>query len=131
MAVRVTFEVLVQISENASELKELGKTPPWKGTSDLQDHGGTWRQKIIAGASNIAVDLNGLTSGRVIAIKTSQTITFKKNSSAGEAWTIRPMGLGSLDGVFFATTDGITSLHFSNAGSLDAEITISIAGLSA
>ena len=130
MAVRVTFEVLVQISENTSELKELGKSPPWKGTNDLQDEGGTWRQKILAGAVNVAVDLNGLTPGRFLAIKTTQAITFKKNSTGGEPWTIRPMGTGALDGVFFATTDGITSLYFSNAGSLDAEVTIALAGLS-
>jgi hypothetical protein len=129
MGARVTFEVLVQISENTQELKELGKTAPWKGTSDLLDNGGTWRQRIIAGASNVAVDLNGLVNGRLLAIKTNQTISFKKNSTGGEDWTIRPIGTGALDGVFLATTDGITALYFSNAGSLDAEVTISLAGM--
>ena len=129
MAVRVTFEVLVQISENSSELKELGKSPPWRGTNDLQDEGGTWRQRLLAGATDVAVDLNGLANGRLLAIKSTQTITFKKNSAGGEEWTIRPLGTGATSGVFFATTDGITSLYFSNAGSLDAEVTISLAGL--
>lgn len=129
MGVRVTFEVLVQISENTQELKELGKTPPWKGTSDLLDDGGTWRQRFIAGAVNVPVDLNGLANGRLLAIKTNQTITFRKNLIGGEPWTIRAMGTGALDGVFLATTDGITSLFFSNPGSLDAEVTISLAGM--
>lgn len=131
MGVRVTFEVLVQISENTQEFKELGKSPPWRGTNDLLDEGGTWRQKIVAGATDVLVDLNGLANGRLLAIKTSQTITFKKNSAGGEAWTVRPLGTGALDGVFYATTDGITSLYFSNAGSLDAEVTISLAGMTA
>jgi hypothetical protein len=129
MGVRVTFEVLVQISENTQELKELGKTPPYKGTCDLLDDGGTWRQRIVAGAVNVAVDLNGLVNGRLLAVKTNQTITMKKNASGGEPWTIRPMGTGALDGVFLATTDGITSLYFSNPGSLDAEVTISLCGM--
>ena len=93
------------------------------------DEGGTWRQKIVAGATDVAVDLNGLANGRVLAIKSNQQITFKKNNAGGEPWTIRPLGTGALDGVFYATTDGITSLYFSNAGSLDAEVTISLAGM--
>lgn len=129
MGVRVSFEIGIQISENSQELKELGKTPPWSGKTDLLDDGGTWRQRILAGAVNVAVDLNGLANGRLIAIKTTQTITVKKNASGGEPWTIRPIGAGALDGVFCVTTDGITSLHFSNPGSLDAEVTISIAGM--
>lgn len=129
MGVRVTFEVLVQISENTQEFKELGKTPPWRGTCDLLDEGGTWRQKLIAGATDVAVDLNGLANGRMLAIKSSQQISFKKNSTGGEPWTIRPMGTGALDGIFLATTDGLTSLYFTNAGSLDAEVVISIAGM--
>jgi len=129
MGVRVTFEVLVQISENPQEFKELGKTAPWRGTCDLLDEGGTWRQKLVAGATDVLVDLNGLANGRMLAIKSSQTITFKKNSAGGEAWTIRPMGTGALDGVFMCTTDGITSLYLSNPGSLDAEVVISTAGM--
>lgn len=129
MGVRLTFSLLVQISENTMELKELGKTPPWSGTNDLNDDGGTWRQRIIGGASNILVGLNGLTNGRMLGIKSTQAITLKKNSTGGEPWTIRPLGTGALDGVFFVTTDGITSLYLSNPGSLDAEVTISCAGL--
>jgi hypothetical protein len=129
MGVRVTFEVLVQISENSQEFKELGKTAPWRGTCDLLDEGGTWRQKIVAGATDVLIDLNGLANGRLLGIKTNQTITIKKNAAVGEPWTIRPLGTGALDGVFYVTTDGITSLYLSNAGSLDAEVTITLAGM--
>lgn len=129
MGIRVTLEVLVQLSENTQELKELGKSPPWRGTCDLLDEGGTWRQRIAAGASNVAIDLNGIATGRLLAIKSNQTITVKKNASGGEPWTIRAMGTGALDGIFLITTDGITSLYLSNAGSLPAEVTISLAGM--
>ena len=129
MSCRVTFEVLVQISENHLELKELGKSPPWRGTCDLNDDGGTRKQKLISGATDVQVDLNGLVNGRMLAIKTNQEISFKRNSTGGEPWTVRPMGFGAHEGVFFATTDGITALYFSNSGDLDAEVTISLAGL--
>lgn len=129
MAIRVKFEVDLQISENTQGQKELGKTAPWCGTNDLQDNGGTWRQRLSAGDTDIQVDLNGLANGRLIAIKSSEEILVKKNSAAGEAWTIRPLGTGATDGIFVITTDGVTSLFLSNVGSLDADVTFSIAGV--
>lgn len=129
MGIRTTFEVLLQLSENTNEYKELGKTAPWKGTCDLMDEGGTRRQRVVAGAVDVQVDLNGLVNGRMLAIKTSQPISFKKNSAAGESWIVRPLGTGALDGIFICTTDGISSLYISNTGSLDAEVTIAMAGM--
>lgn len=131
MAVRVKFELDLQISENSQGQKELGKTAPWCGTNDLQDNGGSWRQRFDAGVTDIEVDLNGLVTGHLIAIKTDQEISIKKNTAVGEAWTITPLGVGATDGIFMITTDGVTSLFITNAGSLDAEVTFSIAGVSA
>lgn len=129
MAIRVKFEVSLQISENSQGQKELGKTAPWCGTNDLQDNGGTWRQRLAAGDTDILVDLNGLANGRLIAIKSNQEILIKKNSAGGEAWTVRPLGTGATDGIFVITTDGVTSLYLTNAGGLDADVTFSIAGV--
>ena len=131
MAIRVKFELDLQISENSTGQKELGKTAPWSGTNDQQDNGGTWRQRLDAGATDVLVDLNGLVTGHLIAIKSDQEITVKKNSAVGEAWTISPLGTGATEGIFVITPDGVTSLYVSNAGSLDAEVTFSIAGVSA
>lgn len=128
MGIRVKFEVQLQLSETTQEGKELGRTPPWSGTNDQQDNGGTWRQRLDAGATDVEVDLNGLANGRLIAMKCDQEISFKKDSAAGEPWTLRPLGTGSLDGVFLLTTTGVTKLYLTNAGSLDAEVTISVAG---
>jgi len=129
MAIRVKFEVSLQLSENSQGQKELGKTAPWCGTNDLQDNGGTWRQRLAAGDTDILVDLNGLANGRMIAIKSSQEISIKKNANTGEAWTIRPLGTGATDGIFVITTDGVTSLYLTNAGGLDSDVTFSIAGV--
>jgi hypothetical protein len=129
MAIRVKFEIDLSLSENSIEAKELGMTPPWKGTNDQQDDGGTWRRKIVAGATDVLIDLNGLANGRLIAVKTNKTVLLKKNSAAGESWPIRPLGTGALDGIFFCTTDGITALYVTNGGSEDAEVTFTVAGI--
>lgn len=128
MAIRVTFEVLLQLSENTTEGKELGKTAPWRGKNDQQDNGGTFLQRIPAGSTDVSIDLNGLSNGTILGIKSSQEISVKKNSALGEAWTIKPLGTGALDGVFIVTTDGVTSLFVTNAGSLDADVTFAFAG---
>lgn len=129
MAIRVKFNIDLSLSETTTEAKELGATPPWTGCNDQQDDGGTFRRRIPAGSTDVEVDINGLTAARLLAIKSNQEVTVKKNSDSGEAWTIRPLGVGALDGVFVVTTDGITSLFFSNAGALDAEVTIAMAGI--
>jgi len=130
MAIRVKFELSLQMSEGNQGLKELGKTAPWSGTNDQQDNGGTWRQRVVAGETDLLVDLNGLVTGNLIAIKSDQEISIKKNSNLGEPWTISPLGTGATDGVFMVTTNGVTSLYVTNAGGLDAEVTFSIAGVS-
>jgi len=129
MAIRVKFEIDLQVSENAQGQKELGKTAPWTGTNDQMDNGGTWRQRIDAGDTDVLVDINGLANARMIAIKSSEEISVKKNSAGGEAWTITPLGTGATDGVFVVTTDGVTALYLTNAGSLDADVTFSVVGV--
>lgn len=126
--IRIKFNIEYSISEGTAGAKELGLAPPWNGTNDQMDDGGTFRRKIFAGASDVLIDLNGLATGRLLAIKTDNTITIKKNSSAGEPWTIKPLGIGATYGVWFLTTDGITSLYVSNAGSDDAEVVFTLAG---
>jgi len=128
MAIRTKFEITVQLSEDAQEGKELGNASPWRGTSDLQDNGGTFLQRVAAGATDVLVDLNGLSNGTLLAIKSNQEISIKKNSTGGEAWTVKPLGTGALNGVFVITTTGVTSLYVTNAGITNADVTFIFAG---
>ncbi len=129
MGIRVKFSLDFSLSDNNTGGKELGGAPvPWSGTCDLMDDGGTFRRKFLGGVTDQLVDINGLTACRLLAIKTTQAITIKKNSSGGEAWDIKPLGTGATDGVMYLTTDGITSLYISVPGSTAAEVTFSIAG---
>lgn len=127
MAIRVNFEAKLEISETTGEGKELGKAD-WNGKNDEQQNGGSFLQTIVAGSTDVLVDLNGLSDGALVGIKTDQEISIKKNSAAGEAWTVKPLGVGALSGIFIVTTTGVSSLYVSNSGSLDAEVTFVFAG---
>lgn len=128
MAIRVNFEIRLQLSETTQDSQELGKTAPWRGVNDQQINGGTFLQRITAGATDVLIDLNGLANATMVAIKSSEEITVKKNSAGGEPWTIKPLGIGALDGVMVITTDGVTSLFVSNPGAVDANVTFAFAG---
>ncbi len=128
MAIRVTFDIDLALSESRSGSKELG-IAPWAGTNDQLDDGGAWRRRISAGATNVAIDINGLANGRLVAVKTSQPITLKRNSVDDTGWVIRPLGTGATDGIFICTTDGVTTLYVTNAGSEAAEVTFMVAGI--
>lgn len=129
MSIRVKYTIDLSLSENAGDAKELGSTPPWKATNDQQDDGGTWRRKIPGSATNVEVCFNGLAAAHLIGIKSTKSITVKKNSSTGEAWTVRPLGVGATEGVFLVTTDDVSSLFISNLSAEDAEVTFSVAGV--
>jgi|HubBroStandDraft_6_1064221.scaffolds.fasta_scaffold319148_2 hypothetical protein len=128
MSVRIKFELNYSVSENQAGSKELGQSSPWVGINDQMDDGGTTRWRIGAGAMDTPVGINSLTTCRFLAIKTTQTISFKLNSTGNTPTTIRALGYGAMDGHFIMTTDTVTALYFSNAGSVDAEVTITIAG---
>src|SRR3954470_13253054 len=119
MSVRIKFNLDFSVSQDSTGGQELGKSDPWFGINDQMDDGGTFRRKIAAGATNVLVDINGLANCRFLTIKTDQVITFKKNATSGEPWSITPLGFGATDGIVIMTTDGITVLYISNPGSTD------------
>lgn len=128
MSLRTKFNLDFSVSEDSTGGQELGKSDPWFGTNDQMDNGGTFRRKVAAGQSNVQIDVMGLLNVRFLTIKSDQTITVKKNSTSGEPWSIRSLGVGATDAIWITTTDGITSLYLSNPGSVDAEVTLTIAG---
>jgi len=129
MSIRVNFNIDLSLSETTLENKELGMTPPWQGTNDQLDDGGTFRRKIVAGATDVAVPLLGLSNGRLLAIKSNQQVSIRRDTVSDVPWIIRPLGVGAQDGVFVITTDALSTIYISNAGSLDAEVTFSVGGL--
>lgn len=128
MAVRIRHDIKITLSENPSEVNELGRTTPWVGVNDQQENGGSWTQNIAASTVDQLVDLNGLADATLLAIKTDETIDIKKNGAGGEVWTIQALGTGSLSGFFVISTTGVTSIYVSNSGAKDATVTFMVAG---
>lgn len=125
---RIKFTFDFSISEDQTAGRELGQSPPWQGVTDAIADGGTFRRKILAHATDVLVGINGLSGLNWLAIKSDQTITFKKNSTMGEPTTLEALGVGAMDAILIMTTAGITSLYVSNPGATDAEVTFSMAG---
>lgn len=129
MPLKTFFEINLSLSESRTGDGELGSTPPWRGTSFGLSTGGTWRQTIPAGETDVEIDLNGVDTARLIAVKTNEEIEIKKNSVGNEAWKVRPLGDGADSGVMLIMTDDVSSLFVSNNGSDDANVTFTVAGV--
>ena len=125
---RVRFDIELSLSENSTEAKDIGNATLWKGVNDLMNDGSARKITLAGSASNVEVNLNGLSAARLIGIKTNKTITIKKNSTSGEPWSIQSLGTGALDGIYFITTAGITSLYLSNSTAETASVILFLAG---
>ena len=97
------------------------------GLKDLIESNKGMNFQIATGATDSQVALAPVDNARLIYILTTETISVKKNSSGGEAWTIAADRILSSDkklGVLVATTADIDSLYFSNASGQTADITL-------
>jgi hypothetical protein len=83
--------------------------------------------KVAAGSTDVSVSLGGVDEARLLIIVSDQNISYKKNSSGGEANTIVVGATSTTDkklGMHLLTTSGVTSLYFSNSGSESANVEI-------
>jgi len=97
------------------------------GLKDLIESNKGMNFQIATGATDSQVALAPVDNARLIYILTTETISVKKNSSGGEAWTIAADRILSSDkklGVLVVTTADIDSLYFSNASGQTADITL-------
>ena len=82
---------------------------------------------VAGSATNVALTIAPVDGADILYIETDQTITIKKQSSSGEVWTIQANRIDSTydkKGFLFMTTNGVTSLYFSNAGTDTAHVKI-------
>lgn len=134
MAVRLRFSVTTAISSTTAEEKDLGYSQ-FEVVSDAQGEGGNWKTTLVAGATDVAIQLGNVSSVAFLAIRTNvknpldtpTAITVKKNSATGEPITVEPLP-DTKEGHMLLTTSGITALYLSNPGTVDMEVTIAAAG---
>lgn len=82
---------------------------------------------VPGSADDLELNIAPVDGANILYIETDQTITIKKQSDAGEVWTIAANRIDSTydkKGFLFMTTTGVTSLYFSNAGSDTAHVKI-------
>lgn len=135
MALRVRFDLLVRLGSAAgSEECDLGKLQLAE-VIDSQNEGGTFQTIVAGNAVDVPLQLTGIATARVIAIRVQPVdptlalgdVNLKKNGIGGEAWLLRPAS-GLKESFFCVTTDGITALYVSNLGANAVKVTVAVAG---
>ena len=134
MSVRTRYRVEASVSSTTAEEKDLGNLK-MEQACDSQADGGSRKNVIVAAATDVDVTPRQLATTRMLVIRTAAknpndapgTISLKKNSTGGEAWSIVPLS-GTREGYFVTTTDSVTALYVSNLGSVDMEVTVMAAG---
>jgi len=134
MGVRVRYKLDVAISSTPAEERDLGNGK-FEIVVDSQSEGGSWKTTVLAGATDQQIQLPNVAVAKLIAIRTNPknpndvpvNLTFKRTSPAGEAIVVAPLAT-SKEGYLFLTTDSLTALYCTNAGTISMEVTVYVAG---
>jgi len=135
MAVRTRYRVVAGISSDpTNEEKDLGSRDS-EVLSDGLGEGGTWKTVLPGATGDTLIQLTQVASAKFIVIRTMSndpvqppgSITVKKGSPAGEAWTITPLPR-SKEGHMLISTDGIAALYVANPGTVPMSVIVSMSG---
>jgi hypothetical protein len=134
MAIRLRYKIELTVSSTIAEENDLGNVK-YNVSFDSQNEGGSWKTLLAAGATDVELQLPNIADARFLAIRTTAKdptldpieIAIKINGVGGEARKITPV-TGTKEGFYLQTTDGITSVHATNAGSVDMELIVFAAG---
>jgi hypothetical protein len=135
MPVRVRYSVTVAVSSTPAEERDLGNVS-WSIVTDIEAKGGTWKTTLSAGASNVQLQIDNISTIQFLALRTTTVnpndtltlVNIRKNSTSGEVTEILPLG-DALEGHMLISTDGITAIYASNPGSVDINLTVVAAGI--
>ena len=124
MYAELTYKLLIK-DDDGTVVKE---DPP-SGQSltvekdDLTEKGGL-TFNLAAGAADVEQVFSNVDNANLLLIRTTEDISFKKNSNAGEVqYIVADKKAEAVKcGICLMTTSGITSLFFSNAGSVTATV---------
>lgn len=134
MSVRVRYKLDVSVSSTSAEEKDLGNGK-FEIVVDSQNEGGSWKTVVLGGTTDQQLYLPNVASARMLLIRTTpknpndvpENLTFKKGSTLGEAIVVAPLAT-SKEGYFFLTTNTLTALYCTNAGTVAMEVTLYVAG---
>jgi len=134
MSVRIRYKIEASVSSTSAEERDLGNVA-YEVVDDDSGEGGVRKTLLAAGATDVSVMLAEISTARFVLIKTNSkdptdtlgAITVKKNIIGGEAITVEPLP-GATSAHLLMATSGITDLFATNAGTVDAEITVMAVG---
>lgn len=128
MALTLFRNVTVQLAKNAALTPLVGeqKLEAKKDSATLFE--GHSISKIVATtASDEVVTMGGVTTGKYIRVETDQPLTIKL-SGTGNTGILINVPSTEIPGSFDCTVD-FTSIHLSNAGTTDANVSVIVAGV--
>jgi hypothetical protein len=135
MTVRVRYNIHSAISSTMAEERDLGNLALGI-VSDLLTKGGTWKTVLSAGASNVELYFDNISTINLLIMRTTTVnpndtpanVVITINGPSTEALTIQPIP-STKEGHFLMSTTGVTSVYASNPGSVDMQLTIVAAGV--
>lgn len=134
MSIRVRYHLMVQISDDpTNETHDLGDLD-YEVVDDQLADGGSRKQQLPVGSTNVAVDLCGITTGYFLVLRTKPKdpldapaqVNIRINGGTTDI-PILPIG-NSKEGHFLISAGGITAVTATNAGTVDMEIVVASAG---
>jgi len=134
MPVRFRQGAQIGVSSTNAEEKDLGNLS-WEVVTDALGEGGSWKTLVAAAETDLEIRLDNLAAAKFLALRTVAkdptqdpvALAFKKDGVGGEVFTVEPLS-GTKEGHFMITTSSITALYVTNAGTVDMEVTIVVAG---
>lgn len=134
MPIRLRHSSTVAVSSTIQEHKDLGNFTTEVVTDGLGE-GGTWKTLVPAGSTDLELRLDNIAAVAYLSLRTSAkdstqdpvALDFKKDSALGEPITVEPLPNTKI-GVFVLTTNSISSLFVTNAGTVDMEVVVTAAG---
>jgi hypothetical protein len=125
MYIEFTYTLLIKDNDGTVKLQEpMGESITIE--KDDVTEKGKMTISVPAGASDLEQAFANVDNANLLFIRTTESITFKKNSDTGEVQNIvaDKRAESTKYGICIMTTSGITKLYFSNAGSNAAKVEI-------
>ena len=132
--VRTQLSINASVSSNTAGHKDLGNVNV-SVLIDSLNEGGSQKFLLPAATTDKLITLDDLAECRMIFVKTQPrdpnqvpvSIDLKRNADTAEPITITPLATKTA-GVFLLSTEGLTSIYLTNAGTVDMDITMLVVG---
>jgi hypothetical protein len=134
MAIRVRYGIQVQISDDpTNETHDLGDID-YEVVDDQLNDGGSRKQLLAVGSTNVPLDLCGITNAKFVMLKTKAKdplnnpveVRIRINGGTTDI-PILPVG-NAKEGHFLISAAGITAITATNVGLVDMDVIVAAAG---